>query len=213
MSHVVQASRPPEPAPQRSDVGMVVDVALGLVGDSIGTGVAVLRATARCSPMRSRAAWRPTFIPTRLQPASLVLDVATRGVPHREWAAHRLERLLDEWTPAIAELVVSRMDLTGLVKRYVRLDDVVSSVDLDAIASRLDVEAVIDRVDLVSLVEEVIAAIDLPAIIRESTGSMASDTVRGARLTGISVDEAVSRSLERHLFRRRGSRTPVAEAP
>ena len=71
-----------------------------------------------------------------------------------------------------------------------------------------DLDAVIARIDVVSMVEEVIAAIDLPAIIRDSTGSMASETVRSARMTGISADEAISRSIERHLFRRR--RTPVS---
>ena len=54
------------------------------------------------------------------------------------------------------------------------------------------------------LVEDVLAAIDLPAIIRDSSGSMASETVRGARMTGITVDDAISRAIERHVFRRRG---------
>jgi hypothetical protein len=148
----------------------------------------------------------------------------------------------------IAELVISRLDLTGIVVRHVDIDEVVKAVDLDAavarvdldavvqrvdldaavsgvdlnaavggvdidaIAARLDVTAVIDRVDVVAIVEEVIAAIDLPAIIRDSTGSMASETVRSARMTGISADAAISRSIERHLFRRRRSPT-TTDAP
>jgi hypothetical protein len=87
----------------------------------------------------------------------------------------------------------------------VDLDAAVTGVDIDAIAGRLDIEAVLARVDLVTLVEEVIAAIDLPAIIRDSSGSMASETVRGARMTGITVDEAISRTIERHVFRGRRS--------
>ena len=159
-----------------------------------------------------------------------------------------VERLLDRWTPVLVELVVSRLDLTGIVTRHVDIDDVVKAVDLDAvvaridldaivqridldaavagvdlnaavegvdidaIAGKLDIEAVIERIDVVAMVEEVIAAIDLPAIIRDSTGSMASETVRSARMTGISADEAISRSIERYLFRRR--RTPSAiDAP
>ncbi len=62
---------------------------------------------------------------------------------------------------------------------------------------------------MIAIVEEVLATIDLPAIIRESTGSMASETVRGARMTGISVDDAISRGLERHLFRRRRPPAPA----
>jgi hypothetical protein len=55
------------------------------------------------------------------------------------------------------------------------------------------------------VVEQVLAEIDLPAIIRDSTGSMASETVRGARMTGITVDEAISQAIQRRLFRRRGT--------
>jgi hypothetical protein len=163
--------------------------------------------------------------------------------------AHAAERLFDRWTPVIAELVVSRLDLTGIFTRHVDIDEVVRAVDLDAavsrvdldavvrridldaavarvdldaavadvdidaIASRLDLDAVIDRIDVVAMVEEVIAAIDLPAIIRDSTGSMASETVRGARMTGISADEAISRSLERYLFRRRRSPVTTSDPP
>jgi hypothetical protein len=54
----------------------------------------------------------------------------------------------------------------------------------------------------VGLAEEVIDAVDLPEIIRESTGSMASDTVRGARMQGIHADEAVGRAMDRILLRR-----------
>jgi predicted RNase H-like nuclease len=109
------------------------------------------------------------------------------------------------------DAVVSRVDLDAIVGRIdldaavsgVDLNAAVEGVDIDAIAGRLDLDAVIDRIDVVAMVEEVIAAIDLPAIIRDSTGSMASESVRSARLTGIAADEAISRGIERHLFRRR----------
>ena len=179
------------------------------------------------------------FVPARLQPTALLSQLAVRGARHRVWVGRGVERLLDQWTPVVAELVLSRLDLTGIVTRHVDLDDVVRSVDIDAvvsrvdldaivgridldaavssvdlnaavegvdidaIAGRLDIDAVIDRIDVVAMVEEVIAAIDLPAIIRDSTGSMASESVRSARLTRIAADDAISRGIERHLFRRR----------
>jgi hypothetical protein len=98
--------------------------------------------------------------------------------------------------------VVNRIDLTALVQERVDLDAIVGGVDLDAVAARLDVEAIIKRLDLGAIAEEVIAAIDLPEIIRESTGSMASETVRGARMQGIAADEAVGRAVDRLLLRR-----------
>jgi hypothetical protein len=88
------------------------------------------------------------------------------------------------------DLVLDRLDLTGIV---------LDRVDLDAV-----VRAVLDRVDLAALALEVIDAVDLPEIIRESTGSMASDTVRGARMQSIAADEAVARVRDRLLLRRSG---------
>ena len=41
----------------------------------------------------------------------------------------------------------------------------------------------------------------------------AAETIRGARMTGISADEALSRSLENHLFRRRRKRATPAHPP
>jgi hypothetical protein len=124
------------------------------------------------------------------------MGVARRGEPHRVWAARQLEIMLDEWTPVIAEQLLSRVDLTSLVLKHVDLDKVVDAVDL---------EAAIGRVDMVALVEDVITAMDLPAIIRESSRSVSSETVRGARMAAVSVDDAISKGIERHLPRwRRG---------
>jgi hypothetical protein len=122
------------------------------------------------------------------------------------------------------EAVVDRVDVEAVVGR-VDVDSIVSRVDLDAAARRLDidsvldrldltsvvlervdlevlVQAVLDRIDLIKLAEEVIDGVDLPEIIRESTGSMASDTVRGVRMQGIVADEAVGRAVDRLLLRR-----------
>lgn len=95
------------------------------------------------------------------------------------------------------DAVLARLDLTRIVRDQVDLDDLVSTVNLDAAAARLDLEAVIERIDLVGLAREVIAELDLPEIIRESTGSVASDTVRGVRMQGITGDQAVGRAVER----------------
>ena len=125
--------------------------------------------------------------------------------------------------------VVDRVDVDAVVGRA-DLEAIVRRVDVDAIARRLDLEAVLDRpdltaailrhldldalveailahMDLVALAEEIIDGVDLPEIIRDSTGAMASDTVRGARMQGIAADEAVGRAVDRLLLRR-GRRTP-----
>jgi hypothetical protein len=244
VTHLVEVPWKPGGAATRPDAELVLDVAVGIVGATVGAGVAVVRGAAELPVLRSWAGWHAPFVPARWQPGAVLADVAQRGAWHRVRAAQGAERLLDRWTPVIVERVVSRLDLTGIVTRHVDLDQVikavdldaavagvdldavvqridldaavrgvdldaaVAGVDLDAIAGRLDIDAVIDRVDLVAMVEEVIAAIDLPAIIRDSSGSMASETLRSARMTGISADAAIDRTVERHLFRRRRSARP-----
>ncbi|MGZ5415650.1 MAG: hypothetical protein ACXWDI_00595 [Nocardioides sp.] len=132
--------------------------------------------------------------------------------------------------------VVEGVDLDAAVSR-VDLDAVASRLDVDAVAQRLDIEAVLNRLDLTqvvlqrvdldllvrevldhldlaSLAAEVIDAVDLPEIIRDSTGSMASETVMGARMQGIAADETVARVRDRLLLRRgRGSGAQIIAQP
>lgn len=105
------------------------------------------------------------------------------------------------------DAAVERVDVAAVVDR-VDLDAVAATLDVDAVVARADLDAVIDRIDVIGIVEEVLEVIDLPAIIRDSTGSMASETVRGARMTSITADEAISRAVDRALFRRRRTRAP-----
>ena len=98
--------------------------------------------------------------------------------------------------------VVKRLDLESIIMERVDFDAVVDAVDLDAAAARLDIDAIIARIDLPGLAQDVIAEIDLPEIIRESTGSVASETVRGVRMRGISGDDAVGRAVDRLRHRR-----------
>jgi hypothetical protein len=96
-----------------------------------------------------------------------------------------------------ADAVARRVDLDAIIERLDLTEIVLQRVDLDVL-----VPAVIDRIDLAGLAEEVIDAIDLPEIIRESTGSMASETVQGVRMQSIAADEAIGRAVDRLLLRR-----------
>jgi len=106
------------------------------------------------------------------------------------------------------DAAVARVDIDAVLDR-VDLDAVAARLDVDAVVARADLDAVIDRIDVIGIVEEVLEVIDLPAIIRDSTGSMASGTVRGVRMTGITADDALTRAVDRALFRRR--RPPLPE--
>lgn len=107
------------------------------------------------------------------------------------------------------DAVVNRLDFNRIVRERVDLDALVGTVDIDAAAARLDLDAVMARIDMVSLVETILAELDLPEIIRESTGSVASGTVRGVRMQGISADEAIGRAVDRLRLRRNRRPAPV----
>ena len=127
------------------------------------------------------------------------------------------------------ELVRHRLDLNAVV-RTVDIDSIIDRIDLDALAARIDVDAIldrvdltevakqrldlnavvrsvdidsiIDRIDLVALANEVIDEIDLPYIIRQSSGSLASESVRNVRIQSIEADRAVERVIDRFRLRR-----------
>lgn len=100
------------------------------------------------------------------------------------------------------DAVVGRVDLDAAVRR-VDLDSVVGLVDLDVVVGRVDLDAAIARVDLVGIAREVIAAIDLPEIVRDSTGALSSDAVRTIQAEGMHADDAVASFVDRVLRRRR----------
>jgi hypothetical protein len=110
--------------------------------------------------------------------------------------------------------IVSRVDIGAIVDRL-DIDAIVSRVDVDAIVRRVDVNAVVDRadmdaiiarIDIIGIAEYVVEGIDLPGIIRSSTGSMASEGIREVRRQGISADERVAHIVDRLL--RRPDRSP-----
>jgi hypothetical protein len=183
-----------------------VDVAVAISLGVIEAVVAAERRTrARLDPLVRVALWRP------------------------------VSRLADRLVPAVVSELLRRVDVNGIVAA-VDLDRAASRLDVDAIARRVDIQAVLDRldlttvvlervdldmlveavirrIDLVGLTEGVIDEIDLPGLIRESTGSMASATVLGARMQGIAADEAVGRVVDRLLLRRHGRANVGAPSP
>jgi hypothetical protein len=99
------------------------------------------------------------------------------------------------------DAVVARVDLDRIVDR-IDLDRVAARLDLDAIAARIDVDAVVARLDLAGLTEQVMDEIDLGEIIRESSGTMATETVDALRVQGMRADRLLSRVVDSVLRRR-----------
>lgn len=125
--------------------------------------------------------------------------------------------LLDRLVPPLVDAIVSRMDLTELVVTRVDLRVVIESaldridltqivvdrVDVNRIVGLADVDAVIDRVPMIQIADYVIQEIDLPQIIRESTGGIASDAFTSTRFSAARTDEIVSRVIDALLWRRK----------
>jgi hypothetical protein len=101
---------------------------------------------------------------------------------------------------AIAAAVLDEVDLDGIVDRL-DLDRIAERLDLDAIADRIDVDAVVARIDLPGITERVMDEVDLGQIIRESSGTMATETVDALRVQGMRADRLLSRVVDRVLQR------------
>jgi hypothetical protein len=109
--------------------------------------------------------------------------------------------------------VAARIDLDEIVDR-IDIDAIAARIDLDAIVARVDIDAILARVDLPALTEQVIDEVDLGEIIRESSSTMASETVDALRVQGMRVDGLVSRIVDRILLREGQRQTgPVLDEP
>ena len=106
------------------------------------------------------------------------------------------------------DAIVTQVDIDAIAKR-IDVDAIVAKLDIDAIVDRVDIDAIVGRLDLVSLAEEIVNGIDLPEIIRESTGSMASEVVRDVRMQSIDADVAIARIVDRLIRRHRARRTEI----
>lgn len=125
--------------------------------------------------------------------------------------------VLDRIVPALADAIVSRMDLTDIVLSNVdlrpivirALDEidltqiVVDRVDVNRIVEQADIDSVIDRVPMLQIADYIIEEIDLPQIIRESTGGVALDAFTTTRVSAIRTDEILSKVVDTVLLRRR----------
>ena len=117
-----------------------------------------------------------------------------------------LERIIDRID---VDAVVARADLEALLGRVdvdvvvarVDLERIIDRIDVDAVVGRADLDAVVAKLDLIALAEYVVEGIDLPGIIRSSTGSMASEGLREVRRQGIGADERVAHVVDRLLHR------------
>jgi hypothetical protein len=188
--------------------GLARDAVLsGLLDATLGLTAVVVHESARAAHLAHpvtrpvlRLLLHPPLIPDRWHLPAVASTLRRTGSRTREDLAVAGGRLLDRAVPRVLDEVLRRVDVTEVV---------VTRVDLDAVAARLDVERLLGRVDLPAIATQVIDAVDLPEIIRGSSGAMASDTIVGARLRGIAGDQAISRVRDRLLPGRGRNNVPI----
>jgi hypothetical protein len=111
------------------------------------------------------------------------------------------------------DAIIARVDMESVARTF-PLDPIMERVDPNPLVAKVDIEGVIESLDLAAIAQEVIEEIDLPSIIRESSGAMASETVQTVRVQSMNADRLVSRIVDKVL--RRDARDLVAapkEAP
>jgi hypothetical protein len=171
-----QSENPPDAPPANQDVIVVLDAAVGAAALAAAAAQSVgRRVGGALSPVGRR-------VGGVLNPVAVVILRP----------------------PLLAERYQAATWLEGLARRGGRGRTELGrqlSVALDRMVPAVAAQ-VLARIDMAELAEGVIAEVDLAEMIRQSTGSVASDTVRGVRLQGIAGDEAVGRVVARLRLRR-----------
>ncbi len=207
------AARPqPRPAVLPSDPALrdAADAALATTVFALTVGRSVFRVAARTSQEAARLLPVPTFVRQRAH--GIVQAARAQGEAQRAVALAEIGRIADVVIPGVVEAVLARTDV-GEVASQVDVEAIVDQLDLDAIVARVDVDSIIARVDLIGLANYVVDGIDLPAIIRSSSGSMTTDIVRGIRRGSADADVAVERIVDRLLLRRAPRRPAAPHRP
>ncbi len=174
-----------------------VSIAAGAVASAVGGAVAVYHTCERL----------PVVGPTLTGGVS---QLSKRGEQVIAQARDPVRTLVTAIATQLVELVLDEVDLTALVRERVDLNAVAADLDIDAILDRIDVDAVVARVDLdaavarvdlIGLANDVIDGVDLPAIIRESTGTVTAEVMTDVRTQGERADDLVSGFVDRLLGR------------
>ncbi|TMK21471.1 MAG: hypothetical protein E6G65_04965 [Actinobacteria bacterium] len=213
----IQIIRIASGTPERDLGPLTSDSVALLAGAALGLAIEAVRTAAALAELGWRAAGPPAsfIIGTVAEaPRRAGADLLDRW--NQSWREERPEvqavanAVAVEATRRAIDLVLDQLDLTQLVLDHVDIERIVASVDLnevveqldvDAVADRLDIERVIARLDLAKLSLEVIERIDLPEIIRTSTGTVASESVRVVRMQTFGADRAISGLVNRMLGR------------
>jgi hypothetical protein len=180
----------------------------GLIGAERRAADAVQEARTRIQPVVDSARGNPL-----LRPIERLLssgdDLVDRG---RGDAGEGVDQVLQAWDTVLDHLVrdalrhvdvnelARSVDVDAIVAR-VDVQGIVERVDLDAVVGRVDIDAIVRRLDIADLARRFLEEIDIAQVIRESSGSLADETVDIVRQRGADADDRVAGFVDRILRR------------
>jgi hypothetical protein len=111
--------------------------------------------------------------------------------------------VLDRVVPPLFGAILSRVDLTEIV---------LNNVDVNAIVAQTQLDPIIDRIPMTEIADYVIEEIDLPTLVRESTGGVADDILGLLRFQALETDNFLSTVVDRVLFRKKTRAQEIDQA-
>jgi hypothetical protein len=110
-----------------------------------------------------------------------------------------VEKIIDR---VDVEKIIDRVDVEKIIDR-VDVEKIIDRVDINGIVGRVDMQGIMGKIDIAPMAQDIIATVDIGAIVRESTGSITGDAVDGGRVTAMRIDGFVDRVTDRVLFRKK----------
>lgn len=123
-------------------------------------------------------------------------SVATGALGLARFATETTVYLVTESTKAIANSILDTVV-------PVAVNAVVSRIDMNEIVAQADITPILDRVPMTEIADYIIEEIDLPSLVRESTGGVADGLLGTLRFQAIQTDNFVSDIVDRIFFRRK----------
>ncbi len=123
-----------------------------------------------------------------------VSELSGRGDQFVAQRADEIRAVVTTLAVRIVDTILDELDLTDLVRER---------LDIDAVVADIDIDAIINRIDLITLADKVIAGVDLPGIIRESTNSVTAEVMDDVRSQGERADDRIAGIVDRVLGRGR----------
>src|SRR6266542_675783 len=144
------------------------------------------------------------------QPLSVLAPAASSwplAAARRRLAAWGEQGLTEQRSSERAAAAAVQASLRSLVAA------VLDQIDLDRVVDRVDMDAIVARIDLPALAQQVLDELDVGQIVRESSSTMAAETVDALRVQGMQADRLLSGLVDRLLLRAGGRDTDLLRPP